>query len=104
MYHVDCYNNITGHLSSSDIQKVQNSIWEARVQWYNLGLGLEITPDSLDAIKLDNAHKTDDCFRSMLTQWLRWDSPRPTWNTLAEALRSPSVGLSHLAQEIFASE
>ena len=74
-------------------------MWEARVQWYNLGLGLHITPDSLDAIKQDNAHKTEDCFRAMLTQWLR-DSRQPTWSALAKALRSPSVGLSHLAQEI----
>ena len=69
------------------------------MQWYNLGLGLHITPDSLDAIKQDNAHKTEDCFRAMLTQWLR-DGHQPTWSALAEALRSPSVGLSHLAQEI----
>ena len=104
MYHVDCYNNIIGHLSSNDLQKVQNRIWEARAQWYNLGLGLEITAGPLDAIELANMGKPDHCFRAMLTQWLRRDSPRPTWSALGEALRSPSVGLSHLAQEILAPE
>ena len=88
-----------GCLSPNDLQRVQNSIWEARVQWYNLGLGLHITPDSLDAIKLDNAHMTEDCFRAMLSQWLR-KHQAPTWRALAEALRSPSVRLSHLAQQI----
>ena len=83
---------------------MQNSILEARTQWYNLGLGLEITSDSLDAIELANMGKPDRCFRAMVTQWLRQDSPRPTWSALAEALRSPSVGLSHLAQEILAPE
>ena len=88
-----------GCLSPNDLQRVQNSIWEARVQWYNLGLGLNITPDSLDTIKLDNAHKTEDCFRAMLAHWLR-EHGAPTWRALAEALGSPSVGLSHLAQQI----
>jgi hypothetical protein len=73
-------------------------VWEARAQWYNLGLGLTISPDTLDTIELANTGKPDCCFRVMLTTWLRGDGP--TWNTLAEALRSPSVGLSHLAEEI----
>ena len=91
--------NYIGWLSPNDLERVQNSIWEARVQWYNLGLGLHITPDSLDTIELANTGKPDRCFRAMLTQWLR-DGHQPTWSALAEALRSPSVGLSHLAQEI----
>lgn len=89
-----------GHLSPNDLHEVQNSICEARVQWYNLGLGLNITPDSLDTIKRNNAHEIEDCFRAMLIQWLR---ERPSWSTLAEALRSPSVGLSHLAEQILGS-
>ena len=35
----------------------------------------------------------------MLTKWLR-EHQRPTWNALAEAVRSPSIGLSNLAEEI----
>ena len=69
------------------------------MQWYNLGLGLDITPDSLDSIELANSGKSDRCFRAMLIKWLR-EHQRPTWNALADALRSPSVGLSHLAEEI----
>ena len=88
-----------GCLSPNDLPKVQNTIWEARVQWYNLGLGLGITPDSLDAIELANIGKPDRCFRAMLTQWLR-EHHQPSWSTLAEALRSQSVGLCHLAEQI----
>jgi hypothetical protein len=35
----------------------------------------------------------------MLTKWLR-EHERPTWSALADALRCPSVGLYHLAEEI----
>ena len=69
------------------------------MQWYNLGLGLNITPDSLDAIELANTGNPDRCFRAMLTHWLR-EHRTPMWRALAEALRSPSVGLSHLAEQI----
>jgi hypothetical protein len=88
-----------GCLGPNDLRNVQRIIWEARTQWYNLGLELDITPDSLDSIELANPQKPDRCFRAMLTKWLR-EHQRPTWSELAEALRSPSVGLSHLAQEI----
>ena len=88
-----------GRLGQNDLRRVQDTLWEARAQWYNLGLGLDITPDSLDSIELANSGKPDRCFRAMLTKWLR-EHQQPTWSALAEALRSPSVGLSQLAQEI----
>ena len=90
-------------MSVADLRKVQDSIWEARTDWYNLGLGLDIAPDSLDAIQQENAQKPDHCFRAMLTKWLKQDSPRPTWSALAEALRSPSVDHSKLAEQILRS-
>ena len=49
---------------------------------------------------MSNRGDIGDCFRAMLSQWLKRTLPRPTWNALAEALRSRSVGLSHLAEEI----
>jgi hypothetical protein len=88
-----------GRLGLSDLRRVQDTLWEARTQWYNLGLGLDITVDSLDSIEQNNAGRPDRCFRAMLTKWLR-EHHRPTRSALAEALRSPAVGLSHLAEEI----
>jgi hypothetical protein len=69
------------------------------MRWYNLGLELGITPETLDSIELASAREPDRCFTAMLTTWLR-EHEQPTWSALAEALRSPSVGLSHLAKEI----
>ena len=86
-------------LGPNDLRRVQDSLWEARTQWYNFGLGLDISPASLDTIELANTGNPERCFRAMLTKWLR-EHQRPTWSALAEALSSPSVGLSHLAEEI----
>ena len=86
------------YLGPNDLRIVQRILWEARTQWYNLGLELDITPDSLDSIQLANQNP-DRCFRAMLTKWLR-EHQRPTWSALAEAVRSPVVGLGHLAEEI----
>jgi hypothetical protein len=92
LYHIGC-------LGQSDLRRVQNTLWDARPQWYNLGLELHLTSATLDSIQLANQQDPDRCFRAMLTKWLRGHQ-RPTWSALAEALRSPSVGLSHLAEEI----
>ena len=88
-----------GYLIPNDLWRVQDTVWDARSKWYNLGLGLDITPATLDSIEVANQQNPDRCFRAMLTKWLR-EHQRPTWSTLAEALRSPSVELTHLAEEI----
>ena len=86
-------------MSPDDLRRVQDAVWKARAKWYNLGLGLDITPDTLDSIELANSGKPDRCFRAVLTKWLR-EHQWPTWSTIAEALRSPSVGLTHLAEQL----
>ena len=86
-------------LSIQDLVDVQNMAWEARTKWYNLGLGLGLPADSLDAFDA-NAKKPEDSFRAMLSEWLRRHHPKPTWRALAKALKSPSVGLGQLAEQV----
>ncbi len=40
-----------------------------------------------------------DCFTAMLREWLQ-SSPNPTWSNLVEALRSPDIDRSDIADEI----
>ena len=89
------------HVSIDDLQKIQRAAWEARTEWYNIGLELKIDAATLDTIKGDN-DSIKDRFRSMLSTWLKRDQPRPTLSLLANALRSPTVGYQHLAQQILA--
>ena len=91
---------ITDVLTTTDLSIVQNTTWDACCKWYNIGLGLGIPVDSLDTINLNNQGNCERCYTKMLTEWLRRASPRPTWSVFAEALRSPSVRMGHIAEQL----
>ena len=64
-------------------------------QWRDLGVQLEIDLDELKIVAT-NYEKEEDRFREMLSIWLR-SSKNPSWKTIAEALRTRSVGYNQLA-------
>jgi hypothetical protein len=84
-------------LTIKDLRKVLRATWEGRTKWYDIGLELDIDPETLDTIKGNNDNISDR-FQAMLKTWLKMIDPRPTWEALAEALRSPIVGYEHLAE------
>ena len=60
-------------------------------EWYDLGLHLGLSPDSLDVIKEDE-RMTKGRVRAVLLKWLRkeYDVQQhgsPSWNTLALAVK-----------------
>ena len=85
-----------------DLASVQKAAWEGRAKWYNIGLELDLTAGTLDAIQQTNHHVTDDCFRATLKEWLTAPDLRirPSWRSLAVALRSKPVGLVELADQL----
>ena len=86
-------------LSINNLQKIQEAAWEARAQWYNIGLELKINPGTLDVINR-NSDNVNDRFRHMLSTWLKMVQPRPTLSLLATALRSSPVGHADLAEQV----
>ena len=91
---------MTGDLDTNDLHRVQSMTWEARSQWFNVGLGLGLSVNTLEAVRRTNQGDCDVCYTKTLVEWLRWNDPRPTWSTLAEALKSPTVDLGHLAEKL----
>ena len=87
-------------LTEADLADVQRALWDGRAKWYNLGLELGLVPGTLDAIQQTNGNNVDNCFRSMLKEWLRKTERVPTWSSLARALREQPVGLGELAQRL----
>ena len=99
---MSCSLSITaaGCLDINDLCAVQVAVWGARSKWYDIGVALRVSPDTLDVIDKDKRGACDDCFREMLKEWLRRPEPHPTWTELAQALKSPVIGYGHLANEL----
>ena len=93
------YLDFSDSLYIEDLADVMKETWETKSSWYNIGVCLLISPDTLDTIEKEH-QCVDTCFREMLKTWLRASYPRPTWTKLAEALRSPMVGYESLADEL----
>ena len=94
-----CYVSV-GSLSINDFDVVLEAIWDARVEWFNLGLALGISITDMQAIKQEAGPSVEACFRAVIKSWLTQEDPRPTWAALVEALRSPMVMLGNLAARI----
>ena len=75
-------------------------VWDARVKWYEIGLGIKIRSTDLDAIGKRHRDDPDVCFRELLSTWLKQASPKPTWALLADALKSPKVGFGQLSEKL----
>ena len=91
--------NVTDCLKPGELREVVRMVWVGRMKWYSIGL--ELLPDpvnTLNAIRADHSGHLDDYFHKMLHKWL--DDGTATWETLAAALRKPTVHLGRLAYDI----
>ena len=85
-------------LTENDLGDIQEEAWDARAQWYNIGLRLRLSTTDLDVIDKDQGN-TEAKFRCMLLKWLR-SGKQCTWEALCEALSARSVDLTVLAAKI----
>ena len=81
-----------------DLCEVQEELYAARAHWYNLGLKLGLKPDVLHAIETRCSEDPSKRFRDTLKEYLK--TTIPSWRTLVEALRSPTVGQPQLAEKL----
>ena len=84
----------------NDLAFIQETVWEGRAKWYNIGLQLGLSAGTLDAIQRTHHHDTDDCFTATLKQWLSTTDLNPSWNNLARSLRALPVRLGELAEQL----
>lgn len=76
-----------------------DAAWPARGEWYDIGLRLHISPDTLDVFQSEH-RDVKTCFREVLKVWLKRNHPPPTWKELVETLRSPIVGREDIAEKL----
>ena len=73
-------------------------LYDARTKWQNIGLGLNMKPTDLEAIGMKHKNDPGECFRELLSTWLK--QANPMWATLVEALKSPTVGFEQLSETV----
>ncbi len=89
---------LPGYLTIADLKKLYMATFDARNRWRNILLVLQVSPDTIDSIGKKWQDNPDDCYHEGLKEWLK--SGKRSWEDLVEALSSPTVGLSDLAQTI----
>ena len=94
---------VSGHsldreLSIDDLLNVYEVVFTTRSEWYNLGLALKISSNTLSAIEKDGG-SVAACFRKVLQEWLQSGSKK-TFTVLAEALGGKLVGRADLKEKI----
>ena len=86
-------------LRMTEFAAVQNAVWPARSQYYNLGIALKVSADDLDAIEKSSSYKVDGCFAEMLKNCLKREEGL-SQRALADALASQPVGYGNLGAVI----
>ena len=81
-----------------DLGTVLKATIDARTNWYNLGLELEVKVEVLDDIQTRHSDPKVQ-LREMLKTWLK-RGRNPTWRTLADAIKSPIVDEPRLAEKL----
>ena len=90
---------VPGKLTIDNLGDVLEAVWEARSEWYNIGLKLGISAGTLDSIEATNQNP-GRCLTAMIKDWLRSGRPKSSWAAVARALKSPMVGYAQLAEQL----
>ena len=83
----------------ANYREVSKAIWDARVQYYNIGIELGVQPDTIDAIADTQRGNVDKCFEGVLKHCLKNGISQ---KRIAEALQSTMVGYGHLGEKFLA--
>ena len=93
---------MTDRLFLYHLRQVLGLVWDARTQYYNIGLALDLPPDDIDAIVSGNSYKPNPIFMEMIKECLR--RGLVTQEKLAKAVSSPQVCFTYLSDCILAEK
>ena len=80
-------------------RQVRDAIWDARVQYPNIGLELGISSDDIDAIAENKRGNVEKSFEEVLRRCLKNGISQ---KKIADALQTKTVGYGHLGKEFLA--
>ena len=94
---------VSNHSDECSLRTILDSISTVTAKWFNLGVALGLSSDTLKTIESDPPKDTHRCLTEMLIAWLQMkDNSQPSWQSLASALRSPFVDKNEIAVMIAA--
>ena len=80
-----------------------DSISTLTPEWFNLGVALGLSPDTLREIEYNHRGDARRCLTEMVIAWLQMkDNSQPSWQSLASALCSPLLNRIEIATMIAA--
>ena len=89
-------------MTERDADAVLEALLPAQTQSYLLGMLLKLEIHEIDAIHMKYLDPRDRLLHIILA-FLRQAEPRPTWRVIVDALRSPVVNLTALAERVEAA-
>ena len=88
-------------LTEEDLAILVNELHEVRAKWHELGIQLKMKKSDLDAIETTFLKNVNRCLPEMLSVWLSRTEPSPpSWQRVVDALSSPAVDRSDVADKI----
>ena len=79
------------------IKPIRNVVWEMRADWRRLGVELDISTGTLDAIEVDK-RDVGDKLGAVLEKWMH--TGKATTSDLVSALKAAPVGRFDLANKV----
>lgn len=80
------------------LRNVRGIVHKARVQWLDIGRGLNVPDDDLDSIHKEHHHDHSECLYRMLRKWMQ--SGKAQMEDLLDVLEEEIVGHKALVREI----
>ena len=78
---------------------LHKKLFDARSNWYNIGLNLKLKRDELNAVEVEHRDNLDTCLRKVLTHHLQVFGAL-SWREVCDCLRSPTVDRNDVAEKI----
>ena len=82
------------------LKDLENELTPIATKWREIGIQLDLTPEELEIINVEEKDSIRRKLISMLTKWLKQVIPQPSWKGLVVALSSQAVDEEGLATKL----
>lgn len=85
-------------LGLNDLRKVLDQLYFICSKWYNIGLRLDVPPETLEKIQADEANDYNNCLHRVIVYWL--ESGKVSWLAFCQVVHHCTIDQGKLADTI----